>query len=175
MSSNMKTRSEHTKAVTTTTTTIYTEENRLPLTTFPFQTPPYDALLTSTIRIPELEHPRRLLPRKHRITSIIRIIHVIMDIIQSGHIRATILTARTPTRSHPLRRRIAHRVPGPATTLSLKNMKQTEPVTDFVSRRATEIEVRGRAPRETVGEDVAAVGVEGGAARRGVGGEGTDS
>ena len=109
-----------------------------------------------------LEHPS-LLPRgKSSIANIIAIIHIIMNIIQSSHIRATILTARTPTRRHLLYRRIRHRVPSASASLPLKNVEKTEPVAHFMGSRPAEVVVCGATPWNAVGEDVAAVFFEGG-------------
>ena len=109
-----------------------------------------------------LEHPS-LLPRgKSRITHIIAIIHIIVNVIQPSHIRTAILAARAPACRHLLDRRIRHRVPSTSTSLPLENMEETEPVAYFVGGRAPEVVVCGTASWNAIGEDVAAVFFEGG-------------
>lgn len=84
-----------------------------------------------------LEHAILLPSRKGRITNIITIIHVVVDTIQPRHSGTTILSTRTPTRGHPLDRRIADRVARATAALPLEDVEEAEPVAHLVGGSTT--------------------------------------
>ena len=152
-------------------------------------------LFTRAIHAVHRLHPRRLPRRETRVATssrislfphylhkckislprIIRIIHVVLNVIQPAHVRATILTSRAPTRRSPLRRGIAHRVPSSSARRTLKDMEETEPVSNFMSRGAALIERCSGSTGDGLREDLAAVLNVGGAAWGSVGWERADA
>lgn len=107
--------------------------------------------------------------------TIIRIIHIIMNIIQPGRKRATVLTRRTPARRRSLQWRITHAIAAPDAGAPLEDMEQSEPMANLMGRGTALIERGGGSTGDGLRQHVAAVLIVGGAAGGGVGGEVADA
>lgn len=98
-----------------------------------------------------------------------------MNGIQTRHAGARVLVSGASAGAGRLSWRIVDAVTGAAAAAALENVQETEPVTDFVGGCSAEVEVGCGSTWDTLGEDVAAVDVEGVAADGCVGGEMADT
>ena len=79
-----------------------------------------------------LEHPGLLSSRKGCIANIIRIIHIIMNVVQPCYIWTTVLTTWTSACRDFLNRSVRHRVSRTRASLALKDVEEAKPVAYFV-------------------------------------------
>jgi len=121
-------------------------------------------LLPLPIHSPHTRHPRLLQCRKHGITRIGAIIHIIVHRIQPGNPRTAILgrAGRTPIGAGALLRRIGDEVALAIAAVALEDVQQPEPVARLVHRRLALVVPRHGPVGHRAGLDVApVVGVDG--------------
>ena len=124
------------------------------------------SLLASTIHIVHLLHPgsltggelciavRRTSARELRLQvdvdlpHVIAIIHIVMDTVKTSLVRAAIFATWAPTSCSRLDRSIADRVASTRAALTLKDVEETEPVPNLMSRATALIVVGSSATRD---------------------------
>ena len=103
--------------------------------------------------------------------AIVRVIHIVVDAVQPSIAGTTVLAGRTSRGSRALKRCIGDGISSAGARLALKDVEETEPMADLMGCRSTLVIVGGGASGYRLGEDIAAVLVEGGVPRRYVRGE----